>query len=223
MWLQMNNAWLLYKSTTAGDSSLSVTLQSFNVLDDRESTQEQFKLAIGQPKSVKYSSLGFENEIGQIDATMLIVDATFSEESSSICLCIQRPQLLVALDFLLAVIEFFVPTVRGIISNEEDEIPMNLVDAIILNESVYIQPSFECTISPQKPLIIDDEKFDHFIYDGNGGTLLLKDRQGSIISSCSTEAIIYVGNGKRLQFKNIVIKVFVLYIFLLINLDSRCE
>ncbi|KNA21084.1 hypothetical protein SOVF_046540 [Spinacia oleracea] len=203
--VQVNNAWVLYKSTTGGEDFISVTLQSFNVLDDRESTQEQFRLAIGQPKSVEYSSLGIENETGQIDATMLIVDATLSEKLSSISLCLQRPQLLVALDFLLAVIEFFVPTVRGILS-EDDDIPMSLVDAIILNDSTYIQPSFESSISPQRPLIIDSERFDNFIYDGNGGTLLLKDRQGSIVSSSSTEAIIYVGNGKRLQFKNVVIK-----------------
>ncbi|XP_021768084.1 uncharacterized protein LOC110732449 isoform X1 [Chenopodium quinoa] len=202
--VQINTAWLLYKSTTGGEDFLSVTLQSFNVLDDRESTQEQFRLAIGQPKSIEYSSL--ENEIRQIDATMLVVDATLSEKSSSICLCLQRPQLLVALDFLLAVIEFFVPTVRGILSNEEDDMPMSLVDAIILNDSTYTQPSYESSISPKTPLIIDNERFDHFIYDGNGGTLLLKDRQGSVISSSSTEALIYVGNGKRLQFKNVVVK-----------------
>ncbi|KMT11750.1 hypothetical protein BVRB_5g105600 [Beta vulgaris subsp. vulgaris] len=204
--VQVNNAWVLYTSTTAGENVLSVTLQSFNVLDDREGTREQFRLAIGQPKSIECSSLGFENEFGQIDATMLIVDAKFNDESSFICLCLQRPQLLVALDFLLAVIEFFVPTVRGILSNEEDDMPMSLVDAIILDEPTYSQPSVECSISPQRPLIIDDVKFDHYIYDGNGGTLFLKDRQGSVLSSSNTEAIIYIGDGKRLQFKNVVIK-----------------
>lgn len=145
---------------------------------------------------------------------MLIVDAKFNDESSFICLCLQRPQLLVALDFLLAVIEFFVPTVRGILSNEEDDMPMSLVDAIILDESTYSQPSVECSISPQRPLIIDDVKFDHYVYDGNGGTLFLKDRQGSVLSSSNTEAIIYIGDGKRLQFKNVVIKVLdFIYLF----------
>nr|AFN89138.1 vacuolar protein sorting 13 [Mesembryanthemum crystallinum] len=218
--VQVNNAWLLYKSTTAGDGFLSVTLRSFNVLDDRESTQEQFRLAIGHPKSIEYSPSHFQNDEDQhtvnanvskeldttVVATMLILDAKFSEQSSSICLCVQRPQLLVALDFLLAVVEFFVPTVRGMLSSEEDDVSMNLVDAIILNESTYSQPSAEFSISPQRPLVIDNENFDHFIYDGNGGRLLLKDRHGSDISSPSTEAIIYVGNGKRLQFKNVHIK-----------------
>ncbi|XP_074317635.1 uncharacterized protein LOC141653693 isoform X2 [Silene latifolia] len=218
--VKVNNAWLLYKSTTDGEGSVSVTLQSFNVLDDREGTNERYRLAIGQPENIEYSSLSFKNsESGQISnskvstelestavATMLIFDATLSEQSSSVCLCVQRPQLLVALDFLLAAAEFFVPAVRDVLSSEETDVSMDLVDAIILSDSTFIQPSAEFSLSPQRPLIVDNENFDHYVYDGNGGTLLLKDRQGSNISSPCEEGTIFVGNGKKLVFRNVLIK-----------------
>ncbi|KAH9610754.1 hypothetical protein KSS87_017342 [Heliosperma pusillum] len=218
--VKVNNAWLLYKSATDGEGSVSVTLQSFNVLDDREGTNERYRLAIGQPENIEYSSSSFKNsEAGQISnskvstvlgstavATMLIFDATLSEQSSSVCLCIQRPQLLVALDFLLAAAEFFVPTVRDVLSSEETDVSMDLVDVIIFNDSTFIQPSAEFSLSPQRPLIVDNENFDQYVYDGNGGTLLLKDRQGSNISSPCKEGTIFVGNGKKLVFKNVVIK-----------------
>ncbi|GMH29787.1 hypothetical protein Nepgr_031630 [Nepenthes gracilis] len=219
--IQVSNAWLLYKSTTVGEGFLSATLKSFNVLDDREGTLEEFRLAIGQPKCITYSiprsvtndetqkmvDIDFPNGI-DINAapTMLILDAKLSQLSTSVSLCVQRPQLLVALDFLLAVIEFFVPTVRGMLSSEEDVTSNHLSIAIILNRPTYTQPSSEFSLSPQQPLFADDERFNHFIYDGNGGTLFLKDRLGSNLSSPSEEALIYVGNGKRLQFKNVVIK-----------------
>ncbi|GAB4857735.1 hypothetical protein Ancab_015642 [Ancistrocladus abbreviatus] len=219
--VQVSNAWLLYKSTTIGEGFLSATLKSFNVLDDREGTLEEFRLAIGKPKSIGYSSpnsvtaderqqmldRGVPNGIDiDIVPTMLIFDAKFGQECTSVSLCVQRPQLLVALDFLLAVVEFFVPTIRGVLSSEEDDTSMHLSEAIILNHSTFTQPAAEFSLSPQRPLVADDERFEHFVYDGNGGILLLKDRQGFNLSSPSTEAVIYVGNGKKLQFKNVVVK-----------------
>ncbi|KAF8380627.1 hypothetical protein HHK36_028116 [Tetracentron sinense] len=220
--MQVSGAWLLYKSNTLGESFISATLKGFTVIDDREGTEEEFKLAIGKPKSIWYNDLRYvagddnkymvdsdknvlkDNDV-KPDPTMLILDAKFSQLSSSLSLCIQRPQLLVALDFILAVIEFFVPTVRHMLSNE-DENPQHMVNAIILDQSTYSQPSAEFSLSPQKPLVVDDERFDHFIYDGKGGKLYLQDRHGCNLSSPSREAIIYVGNGKKLQFRNVFIK-----------------
>ncbi|KAA8522113.1 hypothetical protein F0562_012573 [Nyssa sinensis] len=219
--VQVSGAWLLYKSNTLGEGFLSATLKGFTVIDDREGTEQELRLAIGKPESIGYSSLQsitddedhhmvetnvLENNDVKPVPVMLILDAKFSQYSTSVSLCIQRPQLLVALDFLLAVVEFFVPTVRGMLSNEEDENYLHVVDALILDQSTYSQPSAEFSLSPQRPLVVDDERFDHFIYDGRGGTLYLQDRRGSNISSPSTEALIYVGSGKRLQFKNVIIK-----------------
>ncbi|KAL8141812.1 hypothetical protein V2J09_014844 [Rumex salicifolius] len=217
--VQVSNAWILFKSNTVGGSFLSGTLKSFNVFDDREGIEEQFRLAIGKPKGVTYSSLLTDEEnqqIVEIDVpsdsdmnlgpTMLIFDIKLSQESTSVSLCIQRPQLLVALDFLLAVVEFFVPSVHGLMSKEEDEASSYLMDAIILDRSTFVQPSPEFSLSPNCPLVLDDERYNHFIYDGNGGTLVLRDRRGTNLCTPSLEPIIYIGSGKSLQFKNVVIK-----------------
>ena len=220
--LQISDAWLLYKSNTLGEGFLSATLKGFTVIDDREGTEQEFKLAIGKPENIGPSPLDTvtydenqhvldanefrENDIKPLP-TMLILDARFSKLSTYVSLCVQRPQMLVALDFLLAVVEFFVPSVGSMLSDEEEKNSLHVIDAIILDQSTYRQPSAEVTLSPQRPLIVDDERFAHFIYDGNGGVLSLKDRHGLHLSSSSTEAIIYVGSGKKLQFKNVVIKV----------------
>ncbi|KAH7549714.1 hypothetical protein JRO89_XS13G0070800 [Xanthoceras sorbifolium] len=219
--VQITGAWLLYKSNTLDEGFLSATLKGFSVLDNREGTEEEFRLAIGKPENIIDGPLHLvtdddtqnmsdanvikENDVKPV-TTMLILDAKFGQSSTFVSVCVQRPQLLVALDFLLAVVEFFVPTVGDLLSNDEDKGSMHMVDAIILDQSIYNQPYAELSVSPQRPLIVDDERFDHFIYDGRGGTLYLKDRHGFNLAEPSMEAMIHVGSGKRLQFKNIVIK-----------------
>lgn len=225
--VQISGAWLLYKSNTLGEGFLSATLKGFTVFDDREGTEPEFRLAIGKPEYVGSYPPDFvahddhhisganvtkENDVKLIP-TMLILDAKFCQLSTVVSLCIQRPQLLVALDFLLGVVEFFVPTIGNVQSNEELQNSVLGIDAVILDQSTYKQPSTEFSLSPLKPLIVDDERHDHFVYDGNAGTLYLKDRQGFNLSGPSTEAIIYVGDGKRLQFKNVVIMVFFMMSF----------
>ncbi|KAK4844286.1 hypothetical protein QYF36_018501 [Acer negundo] len=219
--VQVTGAWLLYKSNTLDEGFLSATLKDFNVIDNREGTEEEFRLAIGKPKNIidgplqlvtddETQNMSDANVIKENDVkpvtTMLILDAKFGQSLTFVSVCIQRPQLLVALDFLLAVVEFFVPTVGDLLSNDEDKGSMRMVDAIILDQSIYDQPYAELSVSPQRPLIVDDERFDHFIYDGKGGTLYLKDRHGFNLSKPSMEAMIHVGSGKKLHFKNVVIK-----------------
>lgn len=223
--MQISGAWLLYKSNTLGEGFLSATLKGFSVIDNREGTAEEFRLAIGKPENISYGgphSVTVEENQNILDAnitkgidvkpvtTMLILDARFGQSTSNVSVSLQRPQLLVALDFLLAVVEFFVPTVGGLLSNDEDKSYAQKVDAIILDQPIYSQPSAELSLSPQRPLIVDDERFNHFIYDGKGGILYLKDRQGFNLLQPSMEAIIHVGSGKRLQFKNVVIKVSII-------------
>ncbi|CAK9173344.1 unnamed protein product [Ilex paraguariensis] len=215
--VQASGIWLLYKSSTLGEGFLSATLKDFTVIDDRSGTEQELRLAIRKPENIVYSPLQFGTEDddhhlvetnvdGKPVPTMLILDVKLSHNSTFVSLNIQRPQLLVALDFLLAVVEFFVPTVRSMLSDEEDENFLHLVDALILDQSTYSQPSPEFSLFPRRPLVVDDERYDHFIYDGRDGTLYLKDRRGLDLSSPSKEPIIYMGNGKRLQFKNVTIK-----------------
>nr|XP_043638921.1 uncharacterized protein LOC122610015 [Erigeron canadensis] len=216
--LQVSGLWILYKANTVGDGLLSSTLKGFTVNDDREGTEEELRLAVRQPKSVRYNPeyeiINEENEVVKADVkydeilgvpTMLILDAKFSQYMTSLSLCIQRPQLLVALDFLMAVAEFFVPTVRDMLSNDEDEKSSYVVDALVLDQPTFSQTDEVLTLSPQRPLVVDDEDFDHYTYDGRGGTLLLQDREGHMITSTSIETTIYIGSGKRLQFINVTI------------------
>ncbi|KAL5059208.1 hypothetical protein RYX36_030812, partial [Vicia faba] len=236
----VSSAWLLYKSSTAGNRFLSATLQGFSVFDDREGVEQGFRLAIGKPESIGASppsTLSYYENQESIDSssskgnnfepvhTMLIVDMKFGPDSTFVSVCIQRPQLLVALDFLLAVVEFFVPTVSSMLSFEEHN--SSMMDAIIIDQSIYKQPCAEFSLSPQKPLIVDDENFDHFIYDGDGGILYLKDGRGLNLTSASSEAIIYIGNGKNCNLEMLLLRFQCLTLSILfsdysMNLRFRC-
>lgn len=219
---QVSGVWLLYKSNTVGEGFLSITLKDLIVVDDREGTEKELRLAIGKPNVGEYNpkatvlnntdhNVVERNSLVEgarkYTPAILIFDAKFYEKSTSVSLCIQRPQLLVALDFLLDVVEFFVPTVRGELLNDDNASSSPSVHALILDQPVFHQPSAEFSISPKKPLVADDESLDLFIYDGGGGILYLKDRHGLDISCPSMEALVYVGNGKKLQFRNVTIKV----------------
>lgn len=214
--------WLLYKSNTAGEGFLSTTLKDLIVVDDREGTEKERRLAIGKPDMDEYNPSeivpdNMDHNIVEnnplVDSArkytpaILILDAKFYENSTFVSLCIQRPQLLVALDFLLAIVEFFVPTVRDELLYDENANSSHFLDALILDQPLFCQPSAEFSISPQKPLVADDERFDLFIYDGGGGILYLRDRQGLDLSYPSMEALVYVGGGKKLQFRNVTIRV----------------
>ncbi|XP_071692229.1 uncharacterized protein [Rutidosis leptorrhynchoides] len=218
--LQVSGLWMLYKASTLGEGLLSATLKGFTVNDDREGTEEELRLAVRQPKSIRHSPdyevVNEDNEMVKPDVvkyneilglpTMLILDVKISPYSTSLSLCIQRPQLLVALDFLMAVAEFFVPTVRDILSNDEDEKSSHVVDALVLDKQTFSQSDEVFTLSPQRPLVVDHEDFDHYTYDGRGKTLLLHDREGQMITSTTVETVICIGCGKRLKFKNVTIK-----------------
>lgn len=218
--VQVNTVWLLYRTNMLGEGFLSASLKGFSVIDDREGTEEALRWAIGKPErnvsapsqhmiaDEENSGVGeyFPKNAPETVPTMLILDAKFGQYLTFVSLRVQRPQLLVALDFLLAVAEFFVPALQSMVSNEGDENLSNIVDAVILDQPHYRQTSAKIELSPKRPLVADDERWDHFTYDGQGKILSLQDRGGSDISSPSTEAIIYVGSGKRLQFKNVHIK-----------------
>jgi hypothetical protein len=127
---QASGAWLLYKSNTQ-ESFLYATLKGFSVFDDREGTKDELRLAIGKSATVwdTSSADGYDNPI-ELDSgerriqkdlglepipSMLILDAIFRKSSLSVSLCVQRPKFLVALDFLVATVEFFVPSAQSFI------------------------------------------------------------------------------------------------------------
>lgn len=222
--VQASKVWLLYKSDSSGEGFLWSTLQSFTVTDEREGTKHEFRHAIGKHENISHFHLSYgdisnasfpdpvikqreeEYDFGAI-LTMLILDITFGKSMTSISLCVQRPHLLVALDFLLAITEFFVPTVRMLFSEGGDEELLHENDGIILDHPIFNQPLTEFSLSPNKPFIVDHENFNHYVYDGKGGSLILMDSQEEILSTHSTKTVFFIGNGKRLQFKNVYIKV----------------
>uniref|UniRef100_A0A0Q3N5I8 PH domain-containing protein n=1 Tax=Setaria italica TaxID=4555 RepID=A0A0Q3N5I8_SETIT len=219
--VQASGAWLLYKSNTREESFLYATLKGFSVFDGREGTKDELRLAIGKSATVRDTSSvdGYDNH-NELDSgeqriqkdlglepipPMLILDAIFRKSSSSLYLCVQRPKFLVALDFLLAIVEFFVPSARSLLSNDEDKDLLHMISPVILNDQIYYQEGSTFSLSPQKPLIVDSERFDHFIYDGKGGKLYLLDREGKLLSRPSSESFIHVLGCKRLQFRNVTI------------------
>lgn len=221
---QASGVWLLYKSDSSGVGFLWSTLQGFTVTDEREGTKFEFRHAIGKHEDIGHFNQSYvdtsnasfsdpaikvgegEYDFGAI-LTMLILDVTFGKSMTNISLCVQRPHLLVALDFLLAITEFFVPTVRMLFTEGGDNELLHENDGIILDRPIYNQPLTEFSLSPNKPFIVDHENFDHYVYDGKGGSLILMDNHGELLSTHSTEPVIFIGSGKRLQFKNVYIKV----------------
>ncbi|KAL6642664.1 hypothetical protein ACP70R_020845 [Stipagrostis hirtigluma subsp. patula] len=219
--VQASGAWLLYKSNTREEGFLYATLKGFSVFDDREGTKDELRLAIGKSATVRDTSYfdGYDNP-NELDSgerriqkdlglepipSMLILDAIFRKSFSSVSLCVQRPKFLVALDFLLAIVEFFVPSARSLLSNNEDKDLLSTITPVVLNDQIYYQERSTFSLSPRKPLIVDNERFDHFIYDGKGGKLYLLDREGNILSKPSSESFIHVLGCKRLQFRNVTI------------------
>ncbi|KAG0473074.1 hypothetical protein HPP92_014931 [Vanilla planifolia] len=214
-------AWILYKSNLRGDGFLFATLKGFSVIDVREGIKEELRLAIGKSwgtestfssdasDTLRLTRPGEKNVLCELNSqsipSMLILDATFKNSLTNISLCVQRPKLLVVLDFLLAISEFFVPSLRSVLSDEEEILPLPLSNAVIIDQQIYFQPSVVFSLSPLRPLLVDDAKFEHFIYDGKGGKLFLQSRDGRNISKFNTQIIIHVGDGKRLQFKNVTI------------------
>uniref|UniRef100_A0A0D9XMK5 PH domain-containing protein n=1 Tax=Leersia perrieri TaxID=77586 RepID=A0A0D9XMK5_9ORYZ len=235
--MQASGAWLLYKSNTREESFLFATLKGFSVFDDREGTRDELRLAIGKSATVRDTSSadGYDNpnelnsgerriqkDLGlEPTPSMLIFDAIMRKSSTSVSVCVQRPKFLVALDFLLAIVEFFVPSARSLLSNDEDKDLLQMTSPLVFSDQVYYQECSAFSLSSQKPLIVDNEKFDHYIYDGKGGKLYLRDRDGKILSGPSAERFIHVLCGKGLQFRNVTI-VNGEYLDSCISLGSDC-
>lgn len=139
---------------------------------------------------------------------MLVVDAKLSPTQQQVSLRIQRPRLVVAFDFLLAVGEFFVPSMHETLAEKGDENPLDMKNGMFLNDHIYKQTTKEIRISPKRPLVADHEGVHEYVYDGQGNKLRLLNRHGEDLSMFSPEAIIFVGDGKRLRFRNVIIQVF---------------
>ncbi|KAL2636221.1 hypothetical protein R1flu_007700 [Riccia fluitans] len=217
--VQVTGVWASYKSNTVQESIVMVTLQKFTVRDDREGTELEMRYMIGAADD-ENSDVFDVNEHGEKQKgscskqecrpslTRLVMDANLSPTLQTITLRVQRLRLLVALDFLLAVAEFFIPSMHAIFSDGKggEENPLEMENAVFLDAPVYKQSEREVTLSPKRPLVAEKMGIDNFVYDGMGGTIRLLDRNGADLRDFSREVIIFIGDGKRLTFKNVIIQ-----------------
>ncbi|KAK8929011.1 hypothetical protein KSP39_PZI017866 [Platanthera zijinensis] len=227
--ISLEGLWVSYRSTSFFEMDLYVTIPKFSVLDIRPDTKPEMRLMLGSYTDVskpvcnnlssssnlltsqvnRPSKLENVTDMDGSNLTMLILDYRWRSSFCSFVIRIQQPRVLVVLDFLLEVAEFFVPSL-GTITGREDTLHPNKdiltsADDIILSEPVFMQHDDVVHLSPQRQLIVDGCQFDEFIYDGCGHILSLSDEfetKGQPYSG----TIIILGRGKKLRFKNVKIE-----------------
>eukprot|EP01018_Ginkgo_biloba_P025446 Gb_15429 [translate_table: standard] len=236
--MDLQGLWVAYRTTSVSEMDLYVSLPKLSILDLRPSTKPEMRLMLGSMADVEKN--GIRNNCGtSIDQwmpsdslmhdgltkmdpwepnksdvpklTMFVMDWRLKPDSQAFVVRMQQPRLLVVLDFLLAVGEYFVPALGSITGREEamdaqnDPIIMN--DHIRLNTPLYRQEEDMVFLSPDRQLIADAYHVEEFTYDGCGNTICLIEPDDIRQNSCAGfQPLIIVGYGKKLHFKNVRIK-----------------
>lgn len=234
MIMQLEGLWISYRTTSFSEKDIYVTIPRFSILDIRPGTKHEMRLMLGSDVSreglcgipgsngnflpsftddgsVRKDSASTDADVPNL--TMLLMDYRVRPSSQSFVIRIQQPRVLVVLDFLLAVCEFFVPALGTITGREEildaRNDPISKNNNIILSSHIYKQKDDLVHLSSTRQLIVDAFGIDEFTYDGCGGTICLSDEVDLTDDSTSkTQPIIIIGRGKKLRFKNIKIEVF---------------
>jgi vacuolar protein sorting-associated protein 13A/C len=196
------------------EMDLYVSILKFSIHDIRPDARSEMRLMLGSYSETSNLCVeGSSTDAGVSNLTMLILDYRWRSSFQSFVIRIQQPRILVVLDFLLPVVEYFVPSLGTITGREESLDPKNdplmRSDDIILSEPFFLQRENTIQLSPGRQLIVDASEIDEFTYDGCGGTISLCeefDKNGQLYSG----TIIIVGRGKRLRFKNVKIEVHAL-------------
>ncbi|XP_058093613.1 uncharacterized protein LOC131239768 [Magnolia sinica] len=233
--IALEGLWVSYRSTSLYETDLYVTIPKFSVVDIRPDTKPEMRLMLGSSSDVsKQVIYGISGSSGNslisftdgdslresleaaTDAdipnlTMLLMDYRVRSSSQSFVVRIQQPRVLVVLDFLLAVGEFFVPALGTITGREEildpKNDPITRNNNIVLCTPIYKQRDDLVHLSPNRQLIVDGFGIDEFTYDGCGGTICLtQDVDLKEISSSEIQPVIIIGRGKMLRFKNVKIE-----------------
>lgn len=218
--LQIRKFWLSYCNSSANNMDILITLSKLSVLDQRWDTRPEMRLMLGSMADVE--KLGVpqapgrpivtddQSEESSPQLTMLVLDLRFKPDSQAVVLRVQRPRLLVVVDFLLAVGEFFVPSLGDVTGRSDLDNSQNdtvaVDDHIRLTTSLHLQEEETVVLSAQKQLIVEAHDVDEFVYDGCGKTLCLNVKDDENGPSC-WEPLIFIGWRKKLRFKNIHIKV----------------
>lgn len=218
--LQIQKFWLSYCNSSANNMDALITLSKLSVLDQRFDTRPEMRLMLGSMSDVEklggpsVPARGNVDNESAIDSspelTMLVLDLRFNPDSQAVVIRVQRPRLLVVVDFLLAVTEFFVPSLGKTASENDPEDSQNLAEIcdehIRLATPLHQQVDDTVVLSCERQLIAEAYDVDEFIYDGCGKTLLL-DVKDDEMGPAAWEPFIIIGSGKKLRFKNIRIEV----------------
>ncbi|XP_062223332.1 uncharacterized protein LOC133922148 [Phragmites australis] len=208
--LALEGLWVSYRTTSMLEMDLYLSILKFSIHDIRPDTKSEMHLMLGSySETANLCTEDSSTDVGVSNLTMLILDYRWRSSFQSFVIRIQQPRVLVVLDFLLRVVEYFVPSLGTITGREESLDPKNdplmRSDDIILSEPVFFQRENIIQLSPGRQLIVDGCDTDEFTYDGCGGTISLCDKfdkKGQLYSG----TIIIVGRGKRLRFKNVKIE-----------------
>ncbi|XP_042516642.1 uncharacterized protein LOC122090931 isoform X2 [Macadamia integrifolia] len=221
--------WMSYRMTSMSETDFYVTIPIFSIMDMRPDTRPEMRLMIGSSSNVsrqspitnlpvslsKSASVRMNCEVASDmdfpNPTMLLMDYRLRSSSRSFLVRVQQPRVLVVLDFLLAVGEFFVPALGAITGREEildpKNDPITRKNSIFLSSPTYKQSEDVVCLSPNRQLIADARGVDEYIYDGCGGTICLSEEIDlKETSSLTFLAIIVVGRGKKLRFVNVKIE-----------------
>ncbi|KAK9053434.1 hypothetical protein SSX86_030068 [Deinandra increscens subsp. villosa] len=215
--ITLEGMWVSIRVTSFSERDLYVTIPRFSILDLRPDTRPEMRLMLGTSTDVlkQASSKGGllrAVTMSNVDAphsTMLMMDLRSHSSSQLLVVRIQLPRVLVVLDFLLAVGEFFVPSLGAITGKEEvmdpENDPISKTDTIFLSGALYNQTEDELSLSPNRKLVVDAAGVDEYTYDGCGKTIILNE---DLVQSQSSEfrPVIVIGRGKRLRFVNVKIK-----------------
>lgn len=228
-----------YRMTSLSEADLYVTIPKFSIVDVRPDAKPEMRLMLGPSSEVCRQASVSASGSGSVPSTssgnltrtqsrvssasdmptstMFLLDYRWRTTAQSSVVRVQQPRVLVVPDFLIAVAEFFVPSLGAITGREElmdpNNDPIRKNHSIVLNSAVYKQQVEVIQLSPSQQLIADAPGVDDYIYDGCGRTICLKEDNDLIESQFSGfQPIVIIGRGKRLRFVNVKIEV-ITYLF----------
>nr|GLL48492.1 uncharacterized protein LOC109169879 [Ipomoea trifida] len=202
----LEGLWVSYRMTSLSEADLYVTIPMFSILDIRPDTKPEMRLMLGSCTDV-HKQMSPDVHVELPTSTMFLMDCRWRMSSKSFVVRIQQPRILVVPDFLLAVCEYFVPSLGTITGREEMMDPKN--DPIVKNSSIVLSaPFYKQTedivhLSPSRQLVADAVGIDEYTYDGCGKTIRLTNEEVKEFHSSEAKYIIIVGRGKRLRFVNV--------------------
>ncbi|XP_024542530.1 uncharacterized protein LOC9648284 isoform X1 [Selaginella moellendorffii] len=202
--VEVHSFWLGYRFASTLETDIYVTLPKLSVVDLRPGTNAEMRMMFGSIPDVEKDGQPGESEHKSVTRlTMLVMDLRMKPHAQTIVIRMQRPRLLVVVDFLLEVSQFFVPSAVASTGDEEKD-PLATAKHVRLVSSHYRQEEPMSIISPERQVIADAVHIQEFLYDGCDRVLELQVEDD--YAGANAEPVIVVGHGKKLRFKNVKIK-----------------